>query len=192
MVSFVLDDRLARQTLDMLERAAANPRPVYDAIGAHMVFSTQRNIELEHTPEGRPWPHLSPRTAAQRIGRRRRGYDHMLRVSNRLYKSISSDVLADGVAWGSNVVYARIHQLGGVVKFDEREATITLKKIRKRGGGVRTRFVRQGTKGGEERTVKVGAREIVVPARPYLGVSEVDRQTIVDIVADHLRSEAGR
>lgn len=192
MVSFVLDDRAVRQSIEMLERAAANPRAAYQAIGAHFVFSTQRNIETEQAPDGRRWPALSPRTANRRIGRRRlRGYGHMLRVTNRLYQSISYDVLPEGVAWGSNLKYARIHQLGGAIQVAERQASITLKKIRRQGGGVRSRFVRKGTRGGKERSVKVGAHEIVVPARPYLGVSDTDRQAVIDIVANHLRAEAG-
>lgn len=191
MVSFVLDDRLVRQPLDMLERAAANPQAAYHAIGAYMVFSTQRNIELERTPEGQPWPRLSPRTAARRIGRRVRGYDHMLRVTNRLYQSISYDVLG-GVEWGSNLVYARIHQLGGTITMPARQGRVTLKSIRRPGGGVRSRFVRSGTKGGEERTVSIGAHTIRMPARRYLGFSTADQQAVTEIVADHLRAEAGR
>lgn len=192
MVSFVLDDRAARRTLEWLEQAAVDPRGAYDAIGAYMVFSTQQNIELERTPEGQPWPRLSPRTAAHRIGRRRRGYDNMLRVSSRLYQSISYDVLADGLAWGSNLAYARIHQLGGTVKMPERQGRVTLKSVRRRGGGVRTRFVRAGAKGGDERRVTIRAHEIRVPARAYLGFSDQDRQRVEEIVVEYLNSEAPR
>ena len=73
----------------------------------------------------------------------------------------------------------------------EREQRIYLKKIRKKGAA-RARFVRRGTKGAEERTVQVGAHSVTIPARPYLGLSDEDRQEIGLIVADHLRGEAGR
>lgn len=192
-VSFRLDDQVARDALGALRRVSIRPEGALHSIGAYMVKSTQRNIEQERSPEGEAWPRLSPRTAAQRIGKgRRRGFEHMLRVTNLLYSSISYQVPADGVEWGSNVDYARIHQLGGVVSIPERTATINLKKIRKKGGGVRSRFVRAGTKGAEARQVKIRAHQVRIPARPYLGLSAADRQEILQIVGDHIRAEVGQ
>jgi phage virion morphogenesis protein len=190
-VTFVLDDQLAREALSALERAALNPERAYHAIGAHFVFSTQRNIELERAPDGTPWPRLSPRTAVHRIGRRVRGYDHILRVTNRLYQSISYQVSA-GVEWGTNVEYGRIHQLGGTINMPARQGAVTLKSIRRKGGGVRSRFVRAGSKGSTTRPVSISAHQVRVPARPYLGISADDRAAVPAIVADFLRSEVGR
>jgi phage gpG-like protein len=187
-----LDADLAIDALGRLERAAANPVGAMHALGAHFVFSTQRNIELETAPGGKRWPRLSPRTAAQRVGKGRRGYDHMLRVSNRLYASISYQVLSDGVEWGSNLVYARIHQLGGVINMPARQGSVTLKRIRQKGGGVRSRFARTGAKGGEVRQVSIRGHQVRIPARPYLGISAADRQEVPEIIADYIRQEAGQ
>lgn len=192
-VSFVLDDQAARDALQSLRRAAVNPVGALHSIGAYFVMSTQRNIEQERSPEGQPWPRLSPRTAAKRIGKgRRRGYDHMLRVRNRLYHSIAYGVLPDGVEWGTNVPYARIHRLGGVIAMPARNGTINLKKIRKKGGGVRSRFVRAGTKGAEARQVSIRAHQVRIPARPYLGISAADREEVPRIVVDYIRAELGQ
>jgi phage virion morphogenesis protein len=185
-VSFTLDDKDALGTLQRLESVLENPRQAYDALGAHFVFSTQRNIETETAPDGTKWRPLSPRTAEKRIGKGRRGYAHMLRVSARLFQSISYQVLDRGVEWGSNLVYARIHQLGGDIDMPGREATISLKNIRKKGN----RFVKLGTRKATERVVSIRAHQVHIPARPYLGISAYDRQATPQIVIDQIQAEA--
>jgi phage gpG-like protein len=191
-VTFTLDDQAALDALALLERRAEDLTGAYHALGAHFVFSTQRNFERETAPDGQKWRPLSPRTAAKRIGRGRgarlRGYSTILRVTNRLYQSISYAVLPDGIEWGSNLVYARIHQLGGTIDIAPRQGTVTLKNIRKRGN----RFVRTGTRGATSRTVSIRGHQVKIPARPYLGISDYDRRAVPEIVADHLRLEASR
>jgi phage virion morphogenesis protein len=188
-VTFQLDDRDLIAALGRLDRAAAQPRPAMDAIGAHFVFSTQRNIENETAPSGEKWPKLSPRTAAKRVGKGRRGYDHMLRVTARLYKSIAHDADDQSVEWGTNIVYGRIHQLGGAIDMPARAGTVTLKSIRRKGGGIRSRFGRRNVKGAETRPVSIRAHQVHLPARPYLGISTADRQAVPEIIADYLRHE---
>lgn len=187
-VSFTLDDDLAREALTRIERAATNPVGAWHAIGAHFVFSTRRNFETETAPDGTKWRPLSPRTASKRVGKgRRRGFDHILRVTTRLYQSVSYEVLTDGVQWGSNLAYARIHQLGGTIDMPARQGSVTLKNIRNKGN----RFVRLGTRKAETRAVSFRARQITMPARVFLGISAFDRAEVPEIVTDYLRKEAG-
>ena len=190
-VSSNLDDTAIQNALGQLQRAAANPRPALDAIGSYFVTSTQRNIERETSPDGRRFAPLSPRTAAKRIGKGRRGYEHILRVKTRLVRSIAYEVTQSSVEWGSNLVYSRIHQLGGEIDAPARSGKVTLRSIRKPGGGFRSRFARSGTKGALEKAVQIGAHVITIPARPYLGISADDVGEVPQIMADHLRQEAG-
>lgn len=189
-VSYVVDDKDALDALGRLQSALRDPAPAYHALGGHFIFSTQRNIERETAPDGTKWRPLSPRTAAKRIGRgrnaRQRGYAHILRVSARLYQSVSYQVLADGVEWGSNLVYARIHQLGGEISMPPRQATVTLKNIRNRGN----RFVRFNTRNATSRVVSIRGHRILVPARPFLGISAMDREEVPRIVEEQIRREA--
>ncbi|HTM77003.1 MAG TPA: phage virion morphogenesis protein, partial [Devosia sp.] len=188
-VSFTIDDDDALDALGRLERAADNPAGAYHRLGAHFVFSTQRNFESETAPDGAKWRPLSPRTAAKRVGRKgRRGFDHILRVTTRLYQSVSYNVLEDGVEWGTNIVYGRIHQLGGTIAMPARSGSVNLKNIRRRGN----RFVRMGTKGAESRVVAIRGHQVHIPARPFLGISALDRQEVPEIIADYLREEAGQ
>jgi phage virion morphogenesis protein len=184
--------REAINALQRLERVSSNPQRALNAIGAAMVTSTQRNIERERSPDGTPWPPLSPRTAEKRVGRGRRGFDHMLRVKLRLYSSISYLVGGFGVSWGSNVEYAGIHQLGGVIEMPARSGTVSIRRVKRKGGGIRARFAGSGSRGAEDRAVSIRAHQVRIPARPYLGISAADQATISDIVADELRREAGQ
>jgi phage virion morphogenesis protein len=191
-VTHTLDDEAFRAELDRIQRAAESPLGAYHALGAHFVFSTQRNFETETAPDGTPWQRLSPRTANARVGKGRRGTDHILRQTVRLYRSISYQAFDNAVEWGTNVVYGRIHQLGGAVEMPARQATISLKRIRTKGDGIRSRFARSGAKGATERLVNVRGHTIRIPARPYLGISAADRTAVPEVIADYLRGEAGR
>jgi phage virion morphogenesis protein len=185
-IRLLLDERPLLAMLGQLQRAAEDPRRAYDAIGAYLVTATQRRFERETGPDGRRWQKLSPRTANRRIGRSRRGYDHILRVRNRLYQSIVYEAADNQVAVGTNLVYAAIQQLGGSVIIPERDQDIHLST-----GKGRRRFVRASAKRMETRRVHIGAHTITIPARPYLGIDQEDEAQIQAIVEDFFREEAG-
>lgn len=188
-VSHNLDNNDALDALGRLERAAENPAGAYHRLGAHFIFSTHRNFETETAPDGKKWRPLSARTAAQRVGRsRRRGFDHILRLTNRLQQSVDYNVLPDGVEWGSNLVYARPHQLGATIDMQPRSGTVNLKNIRRKGN----RFVRPGVKGAESRVVAIRGHQVTLPARPFLGISAYDRQEVPAIVEAYIREEVGQ
>lgn len=191
-VTYKIDDADVRGALSRIARSAEHPENALHAIGAYGVHSTQRRFEREQAPDGTPWAPLSPRTANKRVGRGRRGTGHILRLSGRLYQSLTYEVSPDAVEWGSNVVYARIHQLGGEIDMPERRQRLTLKRTRRKGGGFISRFARASARGNiSEHEVSVGAHTIRIPARPYLGLNDADRDEIEQIVTDHFRDEAG-
>lgn len=66
--------------------------------------------------------------------------------------------------WGVNRIYAAIHQFGGT--------------IRAKGA----RGLRFAIPGLGWRTV----RQVSIPARPFLGLSDADRQDILELASDHL------
>lgn len=69
-------------------------------IGASLLTSTQRRFEDEQAPSGAPWDPI------QRDG-------SILRDSGHLYQSLTYVAGQSQVEVGTNVVYARIHQMGG-------------------------------------------------------------------------------
>lgn len=178
-VSYVIDDTQIQSALGRVAAAGRDTHPLMEAIAGYMLFSTQRRFETESGPDGQKWPPLSPRTAAKRIGRARRGTEHMLRVSARLYSSLVGEATASEAVTGTNVVYAAIHQLGGEINMPARKQSIRLRTVKGR-----TRFARKAHKRARDMDVSIGAHTITIPARPYLGFSDEDRQEIGRIIID--------
>ncbi|MER8964490.1 phage virion morphogenesis protein [Mesorhizobium sp. M0808] len=179
-----LVDQAVLATLDRIERLAEHPRTIMSAIAAYLVTSTQRHFERETGAAGK-WQRLSPRTAAKRIGRSQRGYGHMLRVTNRLYSSITGEATDTEAAVGTNLLYAAVQQLGGTVKIPARDQDLHFGKTN-RG----RRFVKASRKRKETVRVSIGAHSITIPARPYLYVDEDDQAEILRIAEDAFRAEA--
>jgi len=180
----VLDDAVtaALERLAEADRSKAN-----DAIGAAIVASTQRRMERQTAPDGKAWARLSPRTAAKRVSGRRRGYDNMLRVSNRLFSSLSHASDATSATVGTNLPYAAVQQLGGEIQQAARTQKI-YQNYNPKTGDI-SRFVKR-SRANLEREVNVGAHTIKIPARPFLGLDADDRAEITAIYADFYRDVA--
>ncbi|TPJ83846.1 hypothetical protein FJ937_16525 [Mesorhizobium sp. B2-4-4] len=185
-IKLVLDDKAVLDRLGQLSRAAENPAAAMEAIGLYLVSATQGRFQRETGPDGRKWQRLSPRTANKRVGRSQRGYEHILRVKNRLYSSIVYDAEPNRVEVGTGVAYAAAQQLGARINIPAREQDIHLGDTN-RG----KRFVKASRKRKHTQRVKIGAHTITIPARPYLGVDADDQAEILAIVGDFLRTEAG-
>jgi phage virion morphogenesis protein len=128
--------------------------PVMDEIGRAMVASTQERFEREAGPGGVPW--LQSIRAATEGGQ-------TMRLSGRLFQSLTHVASNGAVEWGSNVIYARIHQLGGVIRAK------TKKALKFQIGG--HWFMKQS---------------VTIPQRQYLGVDAGDWDEISTILTDHL------
>jgi phage virion morphogenesis protein len=84
-----------------------------------------------------------------------------------LADSISSGSSNTTAEWGVNRIYAAIHQFGG---------TIRPKKAK---------YLRFRLAGGGYASVK----QVVMPPRPFLGVSDDDREDILDIIAARIQGD---
>lgn len=162
---------------DVLRRMIAQSddlRPALDEIGGMLVVSTQARFEAERGPDGTAWPALSPRTL-----KRRGAGARALRHSARLYQSITHRVQGNTVTVGTNVVYAAIHQFGAEI---ERHARSQQARWTSRGPN-KGRFAKRGGRAG---WVTIGGGRIRIPARPFLGLDDADRQEIAAILLRHL------
>ncbi len=149
--------------LGQLQRAieaAANARPLFDEVGASLVVSTQMRFEREQSPEGAKWP--ASLRAIVEGGR-------TLTDTARLQQSITHEASDTGVAVGTNLLYAAVHQFG---------ATITAKTekglVWKGAGG---QWFRKDS--------------VTIPARPFIGLDDDDEEEIVAISEDWLARSAG-
>jgi len=149
--------------LGALGAAAArleSPRPLYDVIGTALVVSTQHRFETEQDPEGNPW--AASLRATLEGGR-------TLTDTARLVGSLTHEASDEGLAVGTNVIYAAIHQLGGVIKAKTPEG------LRFRGAG--GDWVRKN--------------EVTIPARPFLGLDADDEAEIAAISGTYVLTPLG-
>ena len=148
------NDREVQAGLGRLLAAGTNQRPYLAAIGNALVDSTRLRFADGVAPDGAKWAPLSPVTAALRRGGK--GGQPLL-DTGRLRNSIASNVGADYVEVGTNVVYARMQHFGA----------------------------RRGAFGRGKYRTRKGSFPIPwgdVPARPILGISTEDRAEILEIL----------
>ena len=151
-VAVELDSRDLAALGQALRRASkAKLRPLLDDIAGAGESATRGRIrEGGPAPDGAPWPERRP------------GYDNprnLLNFHGGLLDSIDSEASEQAAVWGSSLVYARIHQLGGtIVPRNARALAFDL------GGDL------------------VLARSVTLPARPYLGYGEDERRGVEDMI----------
>ncbi|MGJ5203636.1 phage virion morphogenesis protein [Bradyrhizobium sp. HKCCYLR20261] len=147
----------------------SNPQPMFEDIGLALVTSTHHRFDRSKAPDGSPWP--PSLRVVQRGGK-------TLILSSRLYRSITFQASSTQVEVGTNVIYAAIHQFGGTIDQDAREAVLHFKTNKRTGI---SRFAKP-SKADRARKATIGARTVHMPARPFLGLDQDDPRTITTIV----------
>jgi phage virion morphogenesis protein len=136
-----------------------NPYDLFAAIGAAGVSATRRRFETETGPGGSPWP-MSIRAMMQ--GGR------TMTESARLVNSIFWAADQRSARWGTNVIYAAIHQTGGTIRAKTAKAL----------------FFRIGGQA-------VQVQSVTIPPRPFLGIDEDDAAEIEATALDFLNDAFG-
>lgn len=139
---------------DLLDRTQ-DLSPLMATIGAYGEESSVHRFETQKGPDGQTW---EPSLRAKATG------GQTLVDSGRYRSSITWNADRDSAEWGTNLIYAGVHQDG---------ATISAK------GDGRLGFFIPG----------IGfrsPREVVIPARPVFGISAEDEDEIDAIVHDYL------
>lgn len=176
-IEITIDDASIRGALDALQRFPSEMYPALDAIGAAMEAKTRLRFREETDPDGKKW---LPSQRAIKTG------GQTLTKSGRLRDSITYNTLPgmSGVEWGSNMVYAAIHQFGGKIKRAARTQAI-YRKVSKLGE-LGNRFVKKRLSNFMTQHA-VGAYDINMPQRAFLGIDAEDKETIAQILAKALQ-----
>lgn len=157
--------------------AISQRRPLMRNLAAVMHQAVMDNFDTG----GRPaWVPLAPATVRYK---KEAGRERPLIMNNHLRGSITSYYDNDSALVGSNLPYARIHQEGGTITQPPRTQS-TFHKVRK-DGSVKRQFVKK-SQSNSERIHHVGTRKITIPARPYLQLTDADRQKIRQVVMQYL------
>ena len=134
----------------------ANSKALMASVGEALVSGTIRRFNDEESPKGEKW---------EKSGRAIAEGGQTLSDTAHLRKSIDFAATPTKVMVGSNLLYARIHQLGGTIKPKKGKA---LKFKGKNGQDI---FV----------------SEVNMPARPYLGVSKADMDEVRETMAEFIK-----
>jgi phage virion morphogenesis protein len=169
-ITVEIHDAPIRGYLNQLRFALSRPEELTEPIGVRLRDNTQDRFASERAPDGTPWQRLNPLYDEIKRG------PGILRGPNwsrsGLNNSITHEARGCEVVVGSNKVYAAIHQFGGTIR------------PKKPGGLLMLR-----TAGG---AIWGAAKDVTIPARPFLGLSEDDRRDVLDIIADwHDRAAQG-
>lgn len=128
-----------------------DPRDALPLVAAAGESVTRQRLQSGGpAPDGTPWAPWNEHYTE-------RGQS-LLHKSGALRDSIESGVAGDTAYWGSNLVYARIHQLGGVIKPKPSNPKGLLSWV---DGGARW-----------------FARSVTIPARPYLGFGAAEQRAV--------------
>ncbi len=152
----------ARKQLEQLRASMGDLRPLLEAIREDLLWSHEERAQREVDPQGHAWARLNPAYAAGKRGSR------ILRASGRML-SLSSRVEGDTVVIGSGAKYAATHQFGATIRPKAKKA------LRFQMGG------RWFTK-----------KSVTIPARPFLGVSEQDRDNMAEAVVEFAQEALGK
>jgi phage virion morphogenesis protein len=128
------------------------------ALGPLLVSSTRDRITQERAPDGGAWPRLNPAYAA---GKRGPGILRERAMRGGLFGSLTSQVEGRTLRVGTNKIYGAIHQFGGTIR--PRSAPRLAFRLGQR---------------------LVFASSVTIPARPFLGISDEDRATILEVFED--------
>ena len=153
-VSVRVDGEVEELLARLEQMSGIDKAGVMNAIAEGLRTSTVERFGSEESPEGTKW---RPSIRATKSGGK------TLTKSAALKTSIKSKADSTGAAVGTNLVYAATHQFG-----DERT-------IRAKNG----RYLKFQI---GEKWVSVPSVRVNIPARPFLGISEADKEEIKDIL----------
>lgn len=109
-VEIRLDSKAVEKALLQVAQKCENMRPLMKNIAGIMADATEQNFENEGRPD--KWQELAKRTIKQRT-KTKHYPGKILQVEGRLALSVTTQYDNDSAVIGSNLAYARIHQLGG-------------------------------------------------------------------------------
>lgn len=173
-----IDDAQVRDALHQLRQGAESRglRPILKSMGEYLVDSTRQRFISSTAPDGHRWAPNSEVTFQKTLKRTRGNYKNNGRLSacgtrrvlakkplmgetSQLSTQIFYQVLGNDLIIGSPMIYASTHQFGAS----------------------------KGAFGRNKRGAPIPWGDI--PARPFLGISDKDRTTILNIISDAIQHQ---
>ena len=167
-------------TLARMDAAMDNTAPLLARIGEYLQGSSRDRFKSQAGPDGSAWQPLQPRY--QR--RKKQNKDKILTLRGYLRGQIHWQPDGDdAVRVGTSAKYGAIHQFGGTIQQPARQSTVHF------GAGKAKHLFVKKKKSKRSMQVSIGAHQVNMPARPYLGVNAGDQEQIRLRVMDWLSGQ---
>ena len=159
-----VEDQTVRAKLAELAQTGA--QDLLPRLGEYLASATKDRFATQTGPDGTAWQALKPADAK----RKKYTADKVLTLRGYLRGGIHYQLDGpDAVLVGSNSKYAAIHQFGGTIEQPARQATVRYRSV-----AGRILFAGKKHKRATEKNVTIGAHQVKIPARPFLGISDAD------------------
>lgn len=180
MLQYELKTGVTIDVLNHIDTTLENPNALLADLGEYVAQSTQNRFRTSTAPDGSRWlpnsestylgilgdHHTDAEGRLNNKGINRVGSKRPLVGDGMLMRDIHYQISGDLLLVGSNLIYAAAQQFGATIK----------------------------PKHGKSLSWKIGnvsifAKQVVIPARAYLGISIADETEMYAIVQDHLLGE---
>ena len=171
------DDNL-KQINDLFNRLAKKGKPdisLMQKIAGHLEDNIHANLQSEGKGSPIPWAPLSKKYQLRK-SKNSRLVQKILTATGQADQSIYSFANNEEAAAGTNKIYMRIHQFGGVINQAARSSAYTQNRNRKGKFSKGTTFGKGFT---------YAARQIKMPARPFLYLTDQYFQLIKNDIENY-------
>lgn len=179
LIEITLDSATVTEALSHAVEALDNPRPLFANIREYLLQAHQKRFAAQTAPDGTPWEPLSPRYRAKK----KYNQNRILVLRGYLKNLLRGDINDNGVTFGTDRPYGAIHQFGGTIKHQARASTLHFRQ--NADGSVGNRFVKK-SKSNFAQDVNIGAHQVEMPARPWLGLSSEDENYLLELTQHYL------
>lgn len=174
--SITIDDAAVKRRLEQLGKQAKNMKPAMNEIAQYMLRVTDDRFDKGVDPEGEHWA-PNAKSTIKRKGHakpliNKPGMGHL----RRMVVKTTSDSVTIGPSLQAQK-YAAIQQFGGDTKHGARDMILHFRSFKRGDNAGKTLFSKSNkATHGMKTSRKAGT--ITIPARPYLGINDEDKQRI--------------
>lgn len=169
----IQDGRVLALLENLRSLSHGRAQPVMEDIGRYLKTSMQLRFRSQQGPDGQAW---WPSNRAAREG------GQTLRLTNRLFRSLTWRAGPNFAEGGTNVKYAAAHNFGV-------RQLVTVRPHRRM---TRRRDAENARVSVRSSQVRSFVRHMFLPARPFAGFSPADRTEILAILAEGIQALAER
>lgn len=184
-IYFDLDDSALQPLFEQIKERTDDLRPVLRRLG---IIAIQKSAQ-KFAKQGPNWAPLAESTLKRRRGKAGRILEDSGRLKQSVVNAINGgspgsvyELTNQSLEVGSNLVYAAIHQFGGVIHHAASGRKITTRKAIRLPNGLQ----RRGSKAREIVKASAAAKGGRIPARPFLPNADELQEQFQEVLQDYL------